>query len=292
MTDSKYTVIIPHYNSPELLKRCLGSIPERNDIQVIVVDDCSNPDVVDFEDLPGQNRLYTEVYKTSQGGSAGRARNVGLRHAKGKWLLFADADDFFLPGAWDVFDSYYESEHDIIYFQYTSVDSNTLEPNDRHMVYGRYFDAYFSNPNKYTSDHLRYRHDIPWGKMIRRSIVEENGIEFGETRYCNDTLFSTKTAIAAQRVQIESRPTYCVTSDNKSLTHQQSSEALLIRLDVLLAKNQLLRSHGLGKHQPSILFYYREALGFGIQTFLSALRLAYDHRTPLTMIYIYSRLYK
>jgi len=36
-----YTVIIPHYNIPELLRRCLKSIPCRDDVQVIVVDDCS-----------------------------------------------------------------------------------------------------------------------------------------------------------------------------------------------------------------------------------------------------------
>lgn len=32
-----YSIIIPHYNIPDLLGRCLRSIPERRDIQVIVV---------------------------------------------------------------------------------------------------------------------------------------------------------------------------------------------------------------------------------------------------------------
>jgi len=36
-----YSIIIPHYNIPELLMRCLKSIPKRDDIQVIVVDDGS-----------------------------------------------------------------------------------------------------------------------------------------------------------------------------------------------------------------------------------------------------------
>lgn len=38
-----YSIIIPHYGIPELLGRCLRSIPERDDIQVIVVDD-NSPD--------------------------------------------------------------------------------------------------------------------------------------------------------------------------------------------------------------------------------------------------------
>lgn len=288
-----YSVIIPHYNSPVLLKRCIASIPEREDIQVIIVDDCSDPKKVDFAHLPGRNRPYTEIYRTPYGGSAGRARNIGLSHAKGQWLVFADADDFFTSEAWDVMDTYLNSPYDIIYFRHTSVDSDTLEPNDRHMVYGRYFDAYFDHPTDNTLDHLRYRHDIPWGKMIRRSMVEENRITFGETRYCNDTLFSTKTAISARTVFADKRSTYCVTTEHNSLIHQQSKEAILTRLDVLLTKNQLLRQHGLVKHQPSVLFYFKDALfQYGIASFIKAVCLAYRHRTPLSMIYIYSRLYK
>ena len=41
-TSINYSIIIPHKNIPELLVRCLNSIPEREDIQVIVVDDCSD----------------------------------------------------------------------------------------------------------------------------------------------------------------------------------------------------------------------------------------------------------
>ena len=47
-----YTVIIPHKNIPELLQRCLDSIPERDDIQVIVVDDNSDESRVSFDHFP------------------------------------------------------------------------------------------------------------------------------------------------------------------------------------------------------------------------------------------------
>ena len=39
-----YSIIIPHYNIPDLLRRCLESIPQRDDVQVIVVDDCGSAD--------------------------------------------------------------------------------------------------------------------------------------------------------------------------------------------------------------------------------------------------------
>ena len=35
------TIIIPHHNIPDLLRKLLASIPKRNSIQIIVVDDHS-----------------------------------------------------------------------------------------------------------------------------------------------------------------------------------------------------------------------------------------------------------
>ena len=93
--DYTYTIIIPHKNAPLLLQRCLDSIPFRDDIQIIVVDDDSSSDVVDFMDFPGSSREDVEIIFTKEGKGAGYARNCGLLHARGKWLLFADADDFF-----------------------------------------------------------------------------------------------------------------------------------------------------------------------------------------------------
>ena len=39
-----YSFIIPHHNTPDLLKRLIDSIPQREDIEVIVVDDNSDED--------------------------------------------------------------------------------------------------------------------------------------------------------------------------------------------------------------------------------------------------------
>ena len=45
----RYSIIIPHYNSFLLLRRCLDSIPKREAVQVIVVDDNSDKkELLDF----------------------------------------------------------------------------------------------------------------------------------------------------------------------------------------------------------------------------------------------------
>lgn len=40
--NKQYSFIIPHKNSPDLLNRCIQSIPKRDDIEIIIVDDNSD----------------------------------------------------------------------------------------------------------------------------------------------------------------------------------------------------------------------------------------------------------
>ena len=49
---TNYSFVIPHHNSPTLLNRCLDSIPQREDIEIIVVDDNSDADKKPQEDRP------------------------------------------------------------------------------------------------------------------------------------------------------------------------------------------------------------------------------------------------
>ena len=109
-----YSFIIPHRNVPHLLQRCIDSIPKRDDIQIIIVDDNSDPKIVNFECFPGLNEKCVEVYFTKEGKGAGYARNIGLTYAKGKWFLFPDADDHYTTDLMNVLDKYVNSNYDII----------------------------------------------------------------------------------------------------------------------------------------------------------------------------------
>lgn len=286
------TLIIPHYNSPELLSRCLSTIPDNQSIQVIVVDDNSSTEIVDFSHFPGIERKYTEIIYNKESKSAGHARNLGLEKAYGDWLLFADADDFFTENAWEIINDYINIETDIIYFGITSVISSTLEPNDRWKVYGQYIENYINNPSQFNKENLLYRHDVPWGKLISHKLVKDNKIHFGETKYCNDTLFSTNIALKAKNVLIDGRVIYCVTSSDDSLTKQSNEEANLIRMSVLIKKNKLLTVNGKGKFQISIFHYLRNALQFGFSSFLKHLNILRKNNYLLFSNFYYCQLPK
>ena len=70
-----FSIIIPHKDIPDLLMRCLKSIPVSEDIQVIVVDDNSADADTYLEKYPELSRPYLEFIRTTKGGGAGYARH-------------------------------------------------------------------------------------------------------------------------------------------------------------------------------------------------------------------------
>lgn len=232
-----YTVIIPHKNIPDLLQRCLDSIPRREDIQIIVVDDNSDPEKVDFETFPGLLDPYVEVVFTNEGKGAGYARNVGLRKAVGKWLLFADADDFYNEGAFDCFDEYQCSGCDAIYWKVDSVCSDTLMHVDRSDYINKLIDNYFVDSDE---DNIRYRIIEPWTKMVKADLVEKNGIRFDEVLAGNDVMFSIKIGYLADEIFIDNRMLYCVTVRHGSLVNTTTSIIVRSRMNVKLEQDRYL----------------------------------------------------
>lgn len=66
--------------------------------------------------ISGKRQKNTEVLFTKEGKGAGYARNIGLSHARGKWIIFADADDFFTADCFTILNEYMDSPHEVIYF--------------------------------------------------------------------------------------------------------------------------------------------------------------------------------
>ena len=281
MEKINYTFIIPHKNIPDLLQRCLNSIPRRDDIQIIVVDDKSDPDKVDFEHFPGIGEPCVEVYFTKEGKGAGYARNVGLKHAKGKWLLFADADDYFLSNVLIILDKYMYSNNSIIYFAVESRYSDTNELSSR----DKYFNALLFDTNlndEYSIKNLKYRYIVPWGKMVSSKLILDNHLYFDEIPYGNDVMFSVYAAFFSQSISVDMSKIYCITERRESLTKQRTWKSFCVRYIVLLRRNKFLQSIGddiyCYRVFPWFLFCLRQ---YGFICFCKLVRLSINYNTSI-----------
>lgn len=215
MIQINYTIVIPHYNIPHLLSRCIKSIPEQEDIQVIVIDDCS-PGAEEYHNIvPELSRPYVEFYSTPIGGSAGRARNIGIEHAKGTWITFLDADDLFVNNVGIILDKYKNREEDVMYFQSTSVFSDDLSKQSDRNIFNYNFNIYFKTGDERA---LRLEFDALWGKFVKRSFIDNHHIRFDEVQYSNDTFFSTAIGVFAGKIFVSKDILYIVTERAHSLT--------------------------------------------------------------------------
>ena len=253
-----YTIIIPHFtkSGTQLLEYAVNSIPLRDDIEVIVVDNSLNP--INKNLFRGRNNTKILFSENSRG--AGGARNMGLNFARGEWLLFLDADDFFIDGAFDIFDKYVKSDNEIIYFKATSVFSDTKELADRHCLYCAMVDDFIIRNNDYS---LRINHSVPWCKMIRREFVAVNKILFDEVPASNDVIFSLNLGLKAKRIFADNGIVYCVTVTKGSITNTDSIENIESAFDVIIRKNNLLKQSGY-KPNTSVMYQIYRASKFGI----------------------------
>lgn len=235
-----YSVIIPHYNIPELLVRCINSIPVREDIQVIVVDDCS-PGADKYKaQYPELSRPYLEYYSTPKGGSAGRARNIGVKHAKGKWLSFLDADDLFPADIEAILDQYKNNTEDLILLDFASVMSNDLTVTaERNPDYHQKIQDYLAT---HKEEDIRYSYDPMWGKLVKKELVDKYNIKFDETRWSNDCYFALSVGIHAQSLLVSDHVGYILTQREGSLADNLCGtlKETTTRLAVALKMRQLL----------------------------------------------------
>jgi len=249
-TKINYSIIIPHKNIPELLRRCLDSIPRRDDVQIIVVDDNSDPGKADFEHFPGLGDPCVEVVFAKEGKGAGYARNVGLTKAVGNWLLFADADDYFTNGFMEYLDNYKNSNYDLIYFGINGVNAKKRQENSSSRKLNKLMrDAIFRK--KY--DIYKYTVYVVWGKMINQSFVKENNIIFDETKVVNDLMFSIKTSYYAKNIFFDEHRIYTYEIRLDSLTSNKTAEANFDRFCVTMRYNIFLKNMAQKKIRKNVI---------------------------------------
>lgn len=227
-----YSFVIPHHNTPELLQRLIDSIPQREDIEIIVVDDNSDEDKkacifrrgVKIIDLDGEHTK-----------GAGHARNIGMDSATGKWLLFADADDFYKHGFIDVLDVYKDDDIEMLFYNVDSVDCETLLPGriNRAAYHQKMIDDYDESEN--SRNNLLFLGFGPWRKMLRMSYVKRLGFQFEEIPKDNDHLFALETSYFARRWKVDNRVLYSLTFHNGSITYGKMTK------DKYIAHFQTLR---------------------------------------------------
>lgn len=196
--------ILPVYNVEEFLPQCLDTLRQQTmpHIEIICVDDGSTDRSLEILYQYAAKDLRIRVF-TQKNQFAGVARNLGLSHAKGEYVVFLDSDDFFAAElAEKAYFAAKMNRADMVLFDAMHYDNSTKEYreagwllNKKHIPEKQPF-----NRNDCYDYLYQMTTPCPWTKMFRRCFVLDEGLQFQPLRNSNDVFFSYAALAMAQRI--------------------------------------------------------------------------------------------
>ena len=174
--------------------------------------------------------------------SPGICRNIGINQAHGKYLLFADSDDYFINNWWDTVSKFMEKDYDLIFFPPTSINESTNQIGKRHIAGQTILENYISQKDRFSELCLRYSYCSPCSKLVLRELLTQHDIRFDEILTSEDTMFSFYCGHYAASIYCEMTPIYCITETDTSLTSKRTPKTEAIRNKTKLRRFLALRS--------------------------------------------------
>ncbi len=199
------SIIIPVYKSEATIGRCLDSIMKQTyeDWEALVVDDGAPDNSGSICDEYGKKDQRIKVFHQANGGVS-KARNVGLAHAQGEWVTFADSDDYLEPDAFEAYmDAATKYEAEIVrggYFREYEDGRQEIITLSTDMVFTDTCPFFCTMERKELYSFL-------WTLFVKKSSI--GNLQFNEhLTWLEDHIFSYATYLNAKKMVVVGKPLY------------------------------------------------------------------------------------
>jgi hypothetical protein len=256
------TVVVPVHDTADYLPDALASIEQQDTAaQVVVVDDGSTDGSGDIARRWAEHRPGALVVSQANAGpGAGAARNVGLGHAEGRYVLFLDSDDRLSPGGLDRLVDALEQTHDDL-----AVGIVQAFPERRSWPWDGVF-AGQSQPRSAPVDEVPtlVHNPAPGNKLFRRKALLKQGLLFAEGIHHQDTYVSIPMLLAARRVTVVPDPVleYRVRPGSVMSSHFDRQQNYFDHLQVVEHLSRLRSGLTPGRRHILDTFLVRSMQGF------------------------------
>ena len=187
---AEISIIIPVYNSEKYIEKCLRSVTAQtmSDIEIICVDDGSSDGSAAIMKKMAMTDSRIRVYEQKNSGPAA-ARNVGLTHASGKYLMFCDSDDTYNSKMCEIMHrKITENDVDLVCCRATVTSEDGIAERKEGITY--YSNYGLSGVyDAYEKEVIPKVNVLLWNKIFKRDIVVRFGISFPTGHKCDDDAF-------------------------------------------------------------------------------------------------------
>lgn len=237
------SVIVPVYNMAAHVEKCLDSILASAglDLELIVVDDGSTDDSLAICQRKLAGLPSIKILQQANAGQ-GAARNYGLSHAVGKYVLFVDSDDTIDIALFAKTVPLMEREaYDFLNFGLDFVDlngrvSHTIIPGRYQELHGRsIFEHAMMDEEIYSS---------PVNKLYSRDFLVRHEVKFPHIKACEDIYFSRVLSFHATKTAFVPEVLYHALVRSGSTTRNVGENFLRATLEVLAREKGYLQKQG------------------------------------------------
>lgn len=248
------SIVIPVYNASLFLKEAIDSVIKQTykNLEIICVDDGSTDDSLKilehYKGIDSRVQIYQQKNL-----HAGIARNNGLSHAHGKYIIFLDSDDVFEKNMIAVLvNAMLTHEVDTIVFNYYSFSGKKCFRKKQNINYA----GLEKRPIDLRNEIFQVTIGAPWNKFYSMKFVKDCGLQFQGTLNSNDIFFTRLASVYSQKTLFLDK---CLVNyrinNNQSLQGNVNKSPTSFAEAFIAIFNELKRNNLLDTYRSSIEQY-------------------------------------
>ena len=267
MVQPKISIIIPVYNACNCLEKCLNSLVFQTEkrLEIIAVDDGSQDESLQI--LQDFARRHPQLKVLSQAnGGPGAARQLGLQHATGDYIMFCDADDSYTPNMCALMlqkIEEYNADWGVCDAQVEGVQSRN-----------RTKELTTSNHGAYTPQNIPSLGMGLWCYIFRKSVIDKFSVCFPSFFYGEDAAFIAKYLYVSYSYFVLAEKLYVYNANETSLmgtiSQAQGLKRLTDSIGVQFDLYRFLEQHNLFSTHQNTYFDQLEKMLISMAEHLNA----------------------
>lgn len=255
----KISVIMPVYNAEKYLKTAINSVINQTigfeNVELIIVNDNSTDNSKNIiKEYADKFENIIAIHLNKNSGLPGKPRNIGINQSSANYIMFLDADDEYLPNAFELLYNSITSENSdfVMGSHFHNNGNRKMKINILHYCDDN-SDIININPlkNQHTFNMTSHNHVAPWGKIFNKKLINDNNIRFPEDTLAEDTYFYFKTLTNSEKVTLlpnNELYIYNIYESSKSTIHKHDLKAFYNYLNGFSKVMGVLKDISFSKH--------------------------------------------
>ena len=215
---STFSIIIPYKNTEKYIEECLQSVLDQTftDFEVLCINDYSEDKTENIvQSFVQRDTRFINILNTGENKGVGTARNIGIKNAKGKYIVFLDSDDRINKKLLQKLDNAFQKNPDkdsIWYNAFEDIDGNIIKK------------VWFKRGSlSITPQNILNYPEYAWTKSFRKDFIIKNNLKFQENVYFEGDLFYFDMAFHSPKIYCINDALYYYRRHSSSITGHSKS---------------------------------------------------------------------